>query len=92
MFPRGIPEISAKDHFILKTPIDWTIDTLTTSQNPFLGYIHLLPPHAPYTTRMDFIDAFKDDGFAPVEKPFHPMGQKPQTYQKQAESRRFYDE
>ena len=35
LFPRGIPTLSDKDHFVLETPIDWVIETLKTSQNPF---------------------------------------------------------
>jgi arylsulfatase A-like enzyme len=41
---------------------------LGAQPQPFLGYIHLFPPHYPYTTRHDFIDIF-DDGWQPVYKP-----------------------
>jgi arylsulfatase A-like enzyme len=35
---------------------------------PYIAYYHLLPPHEPYTTRRDFIDAFSD-GWNPDSKP-----------------------
>ena len=91
-FPRGIPSLSAMDHFILETPIDWTVASLKTSPNPYLGYVHLLPPHSPYNTRSDFIDVFRDDDYKPIEKARHPMGRSDQPFGTQIEDRRKYDE
>ena len=92
LFPRGLPEISEKDNFILETEIDWISDTLKTSKTPFFSYFHLLPPHSTYNTRWDFVDVFKDDGYEPLKKPFHPFSLSSQTYPVQKRNRRLYDE
>jgi arylsulfatase len=68
-FPRGLPEIDPNVYFLLEDAIDWTISTLRDTPQPFLGYIHYFPPHYPYHTREDFVDAFKDDGYEPIQKP-----------------------
>ncbi|MBN2045033.1 MAG: sulfatase [Anaerolineales bacterium] len=91
-FPRGIPAFSLKDNFVLETAIDWVAENLQESATPFFSYIHLLPPHSPYRTRREFVDQFKSDGFIPIKKPHHLLGQKPITYQEQVGSRRMYDE
>jgi arylsulfatase A-like enzyme len=66
LFPRGIPSQNSL-FFVLEDAIDWIADQITSFPNPFLSYIHLLPPHEPYTTRHDFIDIFKD-GWNPIAK------------------------
>ncbi|MGD8454931.1 MAG: sulfatase-like hydrolase/transferase [Anaerolineales bacterium] len=68
-FPRGLPEIEKKIYFLLEDAIDWTIATLRDIPQPFMGYLHYFPPHDPYHTREDFIDAFKDDGYEAIRKP-----------------------
>jgi arylsulfatase A-like enzyme len=42
---------------------------LAESPQPFLGYFHFMPPHHPYRTSREFFNAFKGDGFKPIEKP-----------------------
>jgi arylsulfatase A-like enzyme len=72
MFPRGVPEASAQDPFILEDGINWTIEQADSMPQPFLGYLHFLPPHDPYNTRIDFVDTFLEDGYLPPEKPADP--------------------
>ena len=43
-------------------------------EQPFLAYFHLWSPHAPYTPRQEFIELFKNDGFIPLKKPKHSLG------------------
>ena len=69
-FPLGIPKVHGK-YFILEHATDYLNKLLTSTPNPFLGYIHLYPPHAPYATRADYVNAFSNDGYKPIEKPEH---------------------
>jgi choline-sulfatase len=69
LFPRGLPQLHSLQ-FILEDAIDWMADELSAWPQPFLAYVHLLPPHEPYTTRRDFVDRF-DDGWAPPAKEPH---------------------
>ena len=73
LFPRGIPS-NHNLYFILEDAIDWTMGQLAKMPQPFLAYIHLYPPHDPYTTRREFVDRF-DDGWNPRPRPFHPLSE-----------------
>lgn len=66
-FPRGVPN-STLIYFTLEEAMNWIKKQVKISQQPFLGYIHLFPPHYPYTTRSDFIDRFLDN-WQPTPKP-----------------------
>lgn len=69
IFPRGVPQ-NDEIVCILESTFDWLVLRLKELQNPYLAYIHLIPPHSPYRTRVEFIDLFKD-GWDPIEKPEH---------------------
>ena len=70
LFPRGVPSSGdVSSHFLLETAVDWISGRLTRISRPFAGYFHLLPPHGPYNTSVEFFNQFKDDGFRPVPKP-----------------------
>ena len=69
-FPRGVPSLHSL-HFILEDVIDWLIADLASLPQPFLAYVHVLPPHEPYSTRTEFVNVFKGDGLRPVKKPVH---------------------
>jgi arylsulfatase A-like enzyme len=66
-FPLGVPNIDDV-YFILDDAINWLIDELPILQKPYLGYFHVLPPHAPYFPRKEFIGKFKDD-YKIISKP-----------------------
>jgi arylsulfatase A-like enzyme len=72
-FPRGIPNFTTK-FFRLEDALDWILENLEKLPQPYLGYIHLYPPHYPYNTRKEFIGIF-DDHWNPPEKPNHPLSQ-----------------
>ncbi len=76
-FPRGIPNYDGLglNFFTLEQGLDWLAGLTGSFPQPFLGYFHFLPPHDPYNTRLEFIDAFADDGFTPLPKPLHPLEQ-----------------
>lgn len=69
-FPRGVPT-HRNSYFTLEHAIDWLLLQLADLPQPFLIYIHLFPPHDPYNTRREFIDAFRDDGYQALRKPKH---------------------
>lgn len=90
-YPRSLPFIGEDNFFLLEDAIDWAKNELPQTPEPFLGYFHFLPPHSPYATRKDFVNAFRDDGLAIARKPLHPLGpvEWDNTILKQ---RRWYDE
>ena len=96
-FPRGIPQTGEDDYFLLEDGIDWLLSQVSTLQHPFLGYFHFLPPHRPYHTRREFVNAFSDDGVGHyMEKPRQPFFQgDPESEVNlgyQSAQRQFYDE
>lgn len=91
LYPRGLPNIRDDNYFLPETAIDWTLEQISTLEQPYLGYFHYLPPHDPYLTRQEFYDAFQDDGFKPVKKPNHTFT----LYRSKKDlldDRRWYDE
>lgn len=70
-YPLGLPTISIDNYYNIEKPIDWISAQMPTLPQPFLGYFHLLPPHGPYSTRIDFYDTFLNDGFKLPDKPEH---------------------
>jgi arylsulfatase A-like enzyme len=69
-FPRGVP-VNHEEYFLIETAVDWIVEQVEQLPQPFLGYFHLLPPHAPYNTRKDFFNRFLGDGYIPIQKPEH---------------------
>ncbi len=70
LFPRGLPSTGdISSQFLLETATDWIGDRVTRLPRPFIGYFHLLPPHGPYNTTLEFYNRFKEDGFHPLYKP-----------------------
>ena len=68
-FPRGIPNIKSDNFFLLEDAVDWLQQKLGQIPQPFMGYFHFMPPHAPCTTHKDFYRTFANDGFRPPAKP-----------------------
>jgi len=92
LYPRGLPRIRYNNFYIIEDAIDAMQSRLPAMPQPFLGYFHLLPPHGPYTTRKEFVDIFKDDGFVPLEKPKHPAFSQGYRQAELDDLRRDYDE
>ena len=90
-FPRGLPFVNEDEYYILEDSINFLQETLPTISHPFLGYFHLLPPHYPYKTRKDFVDAFQNDGYKPVKKPEHIFGRS-HSQESMDKRRTLYDE
>lgn len=91
-FPRGIPA-SWGDYFTIEHALDWLQNRLLDLPRPFITYFHLLPPHAKYKTRKDFIDVFAEDNYQDVKKPTHLFATDySNSVERYAKSRREYDE
>lgn len=96
-YPRGLPSALSLeltyDTYIPERAVDWVNEQFIHIPKPFLGYVHLLPPHAPYNTRDDFVDVFANDGYLPGLKPTHITGDAgDNTEPRYAELRQHYDE
>ena len=66
--PRGITNYGDYNYYLLEDAIDWFVRTIQSSPNPFFGYYHFYPPHDPYYTRADFMDAFLEDSYREYPK------------------------
>lgn len=73
LFPRGLPATETIV-FLLEDAINWIQNELDQAPRPFFAYIHLMPPHAPYNPRQEFIGRFDGDKYVEVPKPPHPLG------------------
>ncbi len=91
LYPRGVPTIPPDDDFLLEHAIDHVRDMLPAVPQPFLGYFHFLPPHAPYNTSVEFYHRFLNDGYVPPDKPEDAFTQQASP-QYLARMRSYYDE
>ena len=66
-YPEGVPD-QYRHYYLLETAIDWVIDLTIKLPQPYLAYVHLLPPHEPYWPRKEFTNWFQDD-WKPLRKP-----------------------
>jgi arylsulfatase A-like enzyme len=92
-YPRGLPR--AGDHpifFQLKDVFDGVNETINELEatDPFLAYLHLWAPHAPYKPSKEFDDIFQDK-YRPVRKPDHRLGDHIEYYKLNGR-RQNYDE
>jgi arylsulfatase A-like enzyme len=82
-YARGLPR--AGDHaifFRLQEVFDGlntTITELDSTGNPYLAYLHLWAPHAPYKPTNEFDGKFLDN-YRPIRKPDHRLGDHLQYY------------
>ncbi|GAB4503020.1 MAG: sulfatase-like hydrolase/transferase [Anaerolineales bacterium] len=88
-FPRGLPSDNYYE-FLLEDAIDALSSLLPAVPQPFMGYFHFYPPHAPYHTHLDFYKRFFQDGWKAPSKPIDLFGKEagPRTQANRAE----YDE
>ena len=90
-FPLGPPVIQEDNYFILEDAINWIQEQTPALPQPYLGYFHLLPPHAKYKPRSEFFNHFLDDDFFPLLKPGHPLANRANE-DNLNRSRKLYDE
>ncbi len=90
-FPDGVPQIPVLDMpFLLEDGIDHLLTTASAFARPQLSYYHYYPPHQPYRTRVEFVDAFKNDGVTFPEKPLSHISEG-KTHPQELRSRQDYD-
>jgi arylsulfatase A-like enzyme len=68
-YPRGLPGFH-DIVYTLEDTIDWIMGKLEDWSQPFLSYLHMMPPHDPYHTRKEFVNRFWDS-WQPPPKPDH---------------------
>lgn len=68
-FPRGIPSVELSSYFLLEEAVEKIANRLESIAQPFFGYFHFMPPHAPCTTHRDFYGRFRHDNLKPEAKP-----------------------
>lgn len=92
-FPSGMPNIAGDNYYLLEDAINWLATTLANLRQPFMGYFHFLPPHAPYKTHRDFVGRFKNDGWMPVIKNRDPLfSDGDYQFKRELRNRILYDE
>jgi arylsulfatase A-like enzyme len=93
-YPRGLVNCRTANPgvfcFTLEEAIDRTLARVQAAPEPFCGYVHVFPPHAPYNPRAEFIRLF-DDEFQPPDKPEFES-EATHTVKSLARMRRFYDQ
>ncbi len=89
-FPRGIPGYHDM-LYPLEDTIDWIRDQLIEWDQPFISYLHMMPPHDPYSPREEFVNIFWD-GWVPESKPDHFFANFTDRQHVLDEKRVFYDE
>lgn len=88
-YPFGIP--GRNDMlYPLEGTVDWFLQQLPALQQPFLVYMHFMPPHDPYRPSLDFAGIFKD-GWEPPAKPEHHFSEG-YSQKRMDRERRMYDE
>jgi arylsulfatase A-like enzyme len=68
-FPLGIPGYHDM-LYPLEDTIDWILEQVGAMPQPFLAYMHMMPPHDPYYPRGEFVANFYDE-WKPEPKPEH---------------------
>jgi len=90
-YPRGLPQdVNYPVYFRLEDVFDGLASLLQVLPLPFFTYFHLFPPHAPYRASDNFNNKFLD-GWSPVTKPVHRLGDGLSDLVIKTE-RRYYDE
>jgi arylsulfatase A-like enzyme len=91
-YPLGIPQnINYPLYFRLDELFAGLASLTETLQPPYLAYLHLFPPHAPYRPNKDFYWKYAKDKWRPLRKPQHWLSDK-NTNGKLESTRRLYDE
>ncbi len=97
-FPRGVPSDARGAYFFLGDAIRWLSKEVSApASKPMLRYVHLLPPHEPYTPESAFVDIFLNTETGVPPKPVHPLAtqtaEQDRLSQPELEyQRRMYDE
>ena len=93
-FPLGLPEITTDTYFVLDDVLGSLAQSLPQMTQPFLGYYHFFPPHAPYRPPSWAYGRFENDRLYFPEKPTNVFAQGRGEWDKSylPVQRRIYDE
>lgn len=73
-YPRGIPRTGAYPvYFVLDQVFEGLVGMFREQRSPSFSYIHLFPPHAPYSPLRQFYRMFYNDNYFPPSKPKHKL-------------------
>lgn len=73
-YPRGIPKTGAYPvYFLLEDVLAGLVKLFSEAKAPSFSYIHLFPPHAPYSPLRQFYGKFWNDNYFPPSKPQHKL-------------------
>ena len=81
-YPNGIPEIRLGGYVApylnedVYNGVFMELSRLENRRSPYFAFFHLFSPHFPYNPRREFYRKFRDDYYAPPEKPVHPLSPK----------------
>lgn len=89
-FPDGLPA-GPFMLFTLQNTFDHLLQHLGSQRTPYLGYVHVLPPHDPYNTTSQFKGRFDDNIILP-DKPIHTLAENDFPPEGLTVLRRKYDE
>jgi arylsulfatase A-like enzyme len=70
VYPKSLP--TAGGVFLLDQLVSGMTDAIRKFDSPTMAYFHVFPPHEPYAPNRKALSLF-DDGWAPPEKPVHPL-------------------
>lgn len=74
-YPRGIPRTGTYPvYFLLNEVLTDLVTMFSGQKSPSFSYVHLFPPHAPYSPLRQFYGMFWNDKYIPPSKPNHPLG------------------
>jgi len=74
-YPRGIPKTGSYPVYFLLDEVLADLAAMFGGQkSPSFSYVHLFPPHAPYSPLRQFYGMFRDDKYFPPSKPNHILG------------------
>lgn len=73
IYPQGLPRLANTNiRFAFEQLTDGLIELLSGLPAPTFAYLHLMPPHAPYTPSRQFLGSM-NDGWAPPERKKHRL-------------------
>ena len=73
VYPDGLPRLANTDvYFAFEQLTNGLIGLLSDLPAPTFAYLHLMPPHAPYIPRQEFLGRFSD-GWQPQAKKKHRL-------------------
>lgn len=89
-YPLGYPTVATgSGSYRLDDVVDGVTDTIMGLPEPFFGYVHLYPPHAPYRPKKQYYDAFKDQLLTVPNRPVTPFDGN-ETVEQLAEQQNLY--